>query len=193
MLAAATDPPSLLMTDLGGGGRVADALLGADACPDKNNAATPAGLALLDYQGAEYPDSWTVREDSAGRWVADWCEPEPANAPPPSIGWLTWHILWWSDALAVVRGGAPGRRVDVYWPGTAPGVIAELGKLAAGLDSATVGLDREALQRPAAFPWPDERPLIYTIAWVPLELMKNVAETGAQANSYVNRANSVKT
>jgi hypothetical protein len=133
--------------------------------------------------GLPDPDSWTVRATADGRWVADWTEPEPADPRPPSVGWLTWHILWWwCDALAVVRGDRPGLRADVFWPGTAKGVVTELRRLASEWDAATQNLDRQALNRPAAFPWSEERPLISLIAWVPVELMKNVAEIGMIVN-----------
>lgn len=136
-----------------------------------------------------HADSWTVRQTSRGRWEADWTEPEPTDAPPPSIGWLTWHLLWWlSDALSVIGGGNPGMRTDVYWPGSADGVVTDLRQLAKQWDAATRSLDVESLSRPTAFPWPDERPLIYTLAWVPLELMKNAAEIGQVLNLHANRS-----
>ncbi len=136
-----------------------------------------------------HPNSWTVRETATGRWAADWAEPEPVDPPPPSVGWLTWHILWWwSDALDVLSGGRAGLRTDVSWPGMAQGVVAQLRRLSDQWDAATRDLDNEeALHRPAAFPWREERPLIYTIAWVPVELMKNVAEIGAVVNMHAHR------
>jgi hypothetical protein len=135
-----------------------------------------------------HPDSWTVRDDDTGRWVADWVEPEPMNAPPPSIAWLTWHMLWWwSGALSTVSGGDPGRRDEVYWPGTTRETVTQLRDLASRWEAVTWDLDQDSLARPTAFPWPDARPLIYTIAWVPLELMKNIAEIGEIVNMYTNR------
>lgn len=162
--------------------------------PLDRSLAIPHGVGLADNHYLDrltdgtclwlpHPDSWTVRATADGRWVADWAEPEPVDPRPPSVGWLTWHILWWwSDALAVVRGDRPGLRTDVFWPGTAQGVVTELRRLASEWDAATRNLDRETLDRPVAFPWSEERPLIYTIAWAPFELMKNVAEIGMIVN-----------
>lgn len=134
------------------------------------------------------PTSWTVREAADGRWLADWADEDPVDPPPPSIGWLTWHVLWWwSDALSVVRGGAPAKRADVTWPGSAAATVAELRRLAREWRDAIAELSPADAERPVAFPWPDERPLIYTIAWVNSELMKNVAEIGEVANMFTNR------
>jgi hypothetical protein len=27
-------------------------------------------------------------------WQFDWAETEPDPVPVPTIGWLTWHIMW---------------------------------------------------------------------------------------------------
>jgi hypothetical protein len=40
-------------------------------------------------------ESWTVRPDADGRWMADWVEPEPWPMPPTSLGWILWHAIWW--------------------------------------------------------------------------------------------------
>ena len=135
-----------------------------------------------------HPDSWTVRRAADGAWVADWAEPEPANPSPPSVGWLTWHIVWWwSSCLSVLAGRPPASHADVAWPGSAQGVVTELRRLASEWDAATRGLTTEELNRPAAFPWPEERPLIYLVAWVPVELMKNIAEIGVVTNMHSHR------
>lgn len=49
------------------------------------------------------PGSWTVRQSTDGKWRADWAESEPNPAPPATIGWLTWHVVWWwSGVVAAV-------------------------------------------------------------------------------------------
>jgi hypothetical protein len=43
------------------------------------------------------------------------------------------------------------------------------------------------LKRPISFPLSELRPLIFTVFWVDLELMKNVAEIGELAKLYDHR------
>ena len=45
------------------------------------------------------PGAYTVRRDSLNRWRADWNDAEPDQALPVTIGWVTWHIVWWWDEL----------------------------------------------------------------------------------------------
>jgi len=135
------------------------------------------------------PASWTVHRAPDGRWSPDWADEDPREPAPPSIGWLTWHLIWWwSDALAVLRGAPVAERSDVLWPGSAHSAVAEIRRIAQAWDEAIEHLSARELQAPVAFPWPEPRPLIYTIAWVNLELMKNVAEIGTVANLFANRS-----
>lgn len=135
-----------------------------------------------------HSDSWTVHLGADGRWLPDWSEPEPVDPPPPSIAWLTWHVSWWwSAALAVVRGEQPSPRTAVSWPGTAAATVSNLHDLAAAWTEATANLTPEASEAPTSFPWPTPRPLIYTVAWVNIELMKNVAEIGEIANMFTHQ------
>ncbi|MCP4958141.1 MAG: DinB family protein [Actinomycetia bacterium] len=66
------------------------------------------------------PESWTVLRGKDVRWCADWTEPEPRPAPPASIAWTQWHVIWWwSTVLDRSFGdGQPGRQ-EVTWPGAA--------------------------------------------------------------------------
>jgi hypothetical protein len=130
-------------------------------------------------------ESWTVHRTADGRWLPDWAEEDAPEPPPPSIAWLTWHVIWWwSDALTVVRGGEPAQREEVSWPGSADSTVAEIRRIAQDWQEAITQLSAAAAEGPASFPWPEPRPLIYTIAWVNLELMKNVSEIGEVANMY---------
>jgi hypothetical protein len=134
-------------------------------------------------------ESWTVRQDNEGVWQADWQDADPIDPPPSSIGWLTWHITWWwRNALVAVRGERPDP-VRGPWAGSAERVVSELRELADQWTAATAKLNDATLAAPCGYPWPDPRPLMYTIAWVNLELMKNVAEIGQVANMYANRNN----
>jgi hypothetical protein len=132
-----------------------------------------------------HPSSWTVHERSDGTWVADWADEDPPDPAPPSVGWLTWHVIWWwSETRAAVRGEPLADRESVHWPGTAARTVARLHELA---ESWTDELATAEVDRAVAYPWPDKRPVIYTLAWVNSELMKNVAEIGEVLNAASNR------
>jgi hypothetical protein len=125
------------------------------------------------------PHSWSVRRVSDGSWRSDWADSEPDPAPTVTIGWLTWHIIWWwSGLIAVVREEAPPRPQEVYWPGSADGVRRQLEGLHTEWTEILFGLSTDDLERPLAYPWPEPRPLRYALAWCNSELMKNVAELG---------------
>jgi len=77
------------------------------------------------------PGSWTVRRDANGIWHADWSDKEPDPAPPVTISWLMWQMIWWwSSARAVLRDKTPAAREKVVWPGSADGAKRELDTLA---------------------------------------------------------------
>src|SRR5687768_13407128 len=53
-----------------------------------------------------------------GRWRADWPERESYDIGPPSIAWVTWHmIFWWSMVLDHSFGPGTLERGSVSWPG----------------------------------------------------------------------------
>lgn len=125
------------------------------------------------------PGCWTVRQSPDGVWHPDWAETEPDPAPPVTIGWLTWQIIWWwSGIQSAVQGQTPAAHHEITWPGSAESVLERLESLAAQwvdlLDTAT---DAE-LEKPLAYPWPEPRPLRLALAWSNSELMKNIAEIG---------------
>lgn len=136
-----------------------------------------------------HPESWTVHRTPDERWLPEWAHEDPVEPPPPSIGWLSWHVIWWwSDALSVLRGWQPSPRGDVAWPGTAESAVAEIRRIAQEWREVIEQLSDAAARVPVAFPWPDPRPLIYTVFWVNMELMKNVAEIGEIANLFANQS-----
>lgn len=136
-----------------------------------------------------HPESWTVHRAPDGRWLPDWSDEDPLEPAPPSIAWLTWHLIWWwSDALTVLRGGQPAERREVSWPGSAASAGIEIRRIASEWCDAIDQLSSDETQAPTSFPWPEPRPLVYTIAWVNMELMKNVAEVGEVANMYTHAA-----
>ena len=129
--------------------------------------------------------SWTVAPDDEGQWRPDWSDEEPGPAPPVTIGWLSWHLIWWwSELLDRLQGSEPAARETVLWPGSADAVRARLNDLHQAWTQFTGGLDDAALDRPFAHPWPEKRPLIYALTWANTELMKNVAEIGLVRHQY---------
>jgi hypothetical protein len=125
------------------------------------------------------PGAWTVRRSEDGNWRPDWSESEPDPAPPVTIGWLTWHwIWWWSSLLAALQNEPRTPREQTLWPGSAEAVRARLDLIAAAGRAALASLREEDLARPLAYPWPEPRPLARALAWANMEMMKNVAEIG---------------
>lgn len=125
------------------------------------------------------PGGWTVRKSPDGTWRPDWSDTEPDQAPTVSIGWLSWHLIWWwSSVLAAARREARVVREDVAWPGSAQGVVRRLEELHRDWAGVLGGLSERDLDRPIAYPWAEPRPLRLAIAWANSELMKNVAEIG---------------
>ncbi|MFF0446529.1 DinB family protein [Streptomyces sp. NPDC004609] len=128
------------------------------------------------------PGAWTVREDGAGRWVADWQVPEPDPVPTTSIAWLSWHIgYWWTTTLRECFGpGAPPRE-EIAWPGGAEPAVAWLRGLKDEWRGELVRLgddDLDSTDRTAGLPWGEPQNLVDIAAWVNFELAKNVSEIG---------------
>lgn len=124
------------------------------------------------------PDSWTVHRGDDGYWHADWSEPEPWPAPPTSIAWIQWHVIWWWSTV-IDRSFGPGDldRHDVTWPGAteAMDAIDEIRQTwLRHLDALTeADLVENTLTR---WPYEDGRPFGQIAGWVNMELMKNVSE-----------------
>lgn len=128
---------------------------------------------------APAPGAWTVRKSSDGFWRPDWSETEPEPPPTVTIGWLTWHLIWWwGGLLRAMRGDGPVAREAVTWPGSGAAAVAALKQLHAGWSAVLGELRPSDLERPIAYPWPEPRPLRMALAWANAELMKNVAELG---------------
>jgi DinB superfamily len=125
------------------------------------------------------PGCWTVRQSKDGRWRPDWADVEPDPPPSTTIGWLTWHLIWWwSGLLAAIRGETPAAHHEVDWPGSADAVVRRLEALSSEWSDVLSRLDDGDLERPLAYPWREPRPLRLALAWANSELMKNVAEIG---------------
>ena len=125
-------------------------------------------------------DSYTVRDETPSGWVADWHEPEPSPAPPASIAWLLWHVTWWwSMVIDHSFGGGTLRRQDVLWPG-AEASLRELTELHDRWVELLAELTDDDLGDNGRTRWPytDGRAFGHVVAWVNVELTKNVAEIG---------------
>lgn len=124
---------------------------------------------------------WTVRHDGSGRWRADFAEVEPDPVPVPTIGWLTWHIVyWWSGALASLSGDTPRRPTEVMWAGTGPAAVSQVRGLAGQWRELLADMASSRLAESSTFPWgtTDPRTVADTALWVTVELTKNAAEIG---------------
>ena len=131
------------------------------------------------------PNSWSVRPSPDGKWRPDWADAEPDPAPATTIGWLTWHLIWWwSGASRAVRRQASVPRESVFWPGSADGVRQSLEALSREWSAMLDGLTDADLEQPFAHPWTEPRPFRIALAWANAELMKNVAEIGAVRHLY---------
>ena len=136
------------------------------------------GLTDEECLWAPSTESWTVRRDADGRWVADWSDPEPWPAPGTSLAWLQWHAIWWWS-MVIDHSFHDGelRREEVFWPG-AEASMRELERLhdtwAGHLDDLT-DADLRHNDR-TRWPYTDGRPFGQVVGWVNIELMKNAAE-----------------
>lgn len=107
---------------------------------------------------------WTVRPDEAGVWRPDFAEVEPDPIPVPTIGWLTWHILWWWSATVDRVTGTEAREpADVPWPGDGAAAIAAIRDLADRWRGHLADLDPTHTR---------------TALWLNVELTKNISEVG---------------
>lgn len=124
---------------------------------------------------------WTVHRGDDGRWRPDWADTEPDPVPVPTIGWLTWHIIWWwGAAVDHAEGRTPPDRTAVYWPGDAAATLARLAELRIAWLAVLDRCGDTELDSPSAHPWPADAglTLAHQAAWVNGELMKNTAEIG---------------
>jgi hypothetical protein len=129
----------------------------------------------------------TRRED--GRWRADWPEREGYDIGPPSIAWVTWHmVFWWSMVIDHSFGPGTLERGSVAWPGSADSVRRVLDRLHGQWRAAIAGLSGPELRSPAQARWPfRDRPFGDVVAWANVELVKNASEVGYARFLYAGR------
>lgn len=121
-----------------------------------------------------------VHQAPDGTWRADWPQREAYDIGPPSIAWLTWHMLfWWSMVLNHTFADASLTRERVQWPGGMDAVRTALTELRDRWQAAVAQLSAADLDLPRLTRWPfQDRPFADVIAWLNVELVKNAAEIG---------------
>lgn len=136
-------------------------------------------LAMEDCTWQPSPGSAHIRQLRDGSWTADWPPREDYAAGPPSIGWISWHILyWWSTAIDRNFGEGTLRREDITWPGDPDRLRIELLRLQEQWRE-LLAKSNDALLVQAKAHWPfNDRPLADLFAWANVELTKNAAEIG---------------
>lgn len=121
-----------------------------------------------------------VERAEDGIWRADWPEHEGYDLGPPSIAWITWHmIFWWSMALDHSFGPATLSKEQVFWPGTAEGARARIGQLHDEWRLRVERMSDSELADTTHVRWPFQgQSFAHLIAWCNLELIKNASEIG---------------
>lgn len=130
-----------------------------------------------------------VMEREDGRWRADWPDREDYDIGPPSIAWVTWHmIFWWSMVLDHSFGAGTLERGSVAWPGSAESVRRVLERLHGEWRGAVAEPSGPDFQSSIQTRWPfRDRPFGDVVAWVNVELVKNASEIGYARFLYASR------
>jgi DinB superfamily len=130
-----------------------------------------------------------VRRREDARWHGEWPEKEGYDIGPPSIAWITWHVVfWWSMVLDYSFGAATLSREDVVWPGDADTVRSTLEALQTAWRERLGRLTDAELRSSSNTRWPlKDRPFTDVVAWVNVELTKNAAEIGYARFLYAAR------
>ena len=131
-----------------------------------------------------------VTNEADGVWRADWPEHEGYDLGPPSIAWLTWHIIfWWSMTLDHSFAEAQLTREAVTWPGDAEGARKTIVALQERWLSALATLNDAEFVSAARTRWPyKDRPFADVVGWLNVELTKNAAEIGYARFLYALRS-----
>jgi hypothetical protein len=121
-----------------------------------------------------------IRKLGDWKWQADWPDRESYDLGPPSIAWVTWHMLfWWSMVLDHSFRNATLSRDSVTWPGDADAVRNALARLHSEWRAAIEKMSDDELRATGRTRWPfRDRPFGDVIAWVNIELTKNASEIG---------------
>lgn len=111
----------------------------------------------------------TVRQRD-GVWVADWPDESRRPLPQVTVAWLLWHIeWWWTDTIARVDQRPSVPPAEHHWSGGTHGIIAAKERWSRLLTADDLDAEVDWLL-------PAPVPLWRVAGWVPIELMKNLAE-----------------
>ena len=132
-----------------------------------------------------------IFQDKNGQWHGNLPEREDYDIGPPSIGWVSWHIIfWWSMVLNHSFGHQSLKIKDVNWPGDANALRSCLLKLRNSWVEEIQKLDGSDLLGQTRSRWPVQgRPFSAIVGWANMELMKNAAELGYIRYLYTQRNN----
>ena len=131
-----------------------------------------------------------VERQADGQWHAGWPDREGYDIGPPSIAWVTWHmVFWWSMVFDHSFGAGTLERGSVAWPGSAEAVRRTLDALHDQWRDAVGRLAEPDLSSPTHARWPfRDRPFGDVVAWANVELVKNASEIGYARFLYASRA-----
>ncbi|TNJ60032.1 DinB family protein [Paenibacillus hemerocallicola] len=137
------------------------------------------GLSEEEYHWRPAARGLHVSNDS-GIWLADWPESESYEIGPPSIAWLTWHIIyWWSMVLDHSFGDETLQRESVPCPDSASEAVNRIYQLKELWEASVATLSTNEYHERARTNWPfSDKPFYELSAWLNVELMKNAAEIG---------------
>lgn len=118
--------------------------------------------------------------NEAGTWRGDWPDSESYDIGPPSIAWLTWHIIfWWSMALDYSFGNGILTCEEVLWPGSITTAREKIINLHNDWKTVVEALSDDEFLTCERTLWPfGDKPFYELAAWLNLELMKNASEIG---------------
>jgi hypothetical protein len=121
-----------------------------------------------------------VHQSADGLWRAEWPESEGYDLGPPSIAWLTWHIIfWWSMTFDHNFGDGTLTRENITWPGSAEATREQIENLQTRWRKTLDSLNNDDLRSTERTRWPfKDRPFEDVVAWVNIELTKNASEIG---------------
>lgn len=125
-----------------------------------------------------------------GAWHADWPESEGYDLGPSSIGWITWHmVFWWASVLDHSFGAGTLERPQIHWPGSAHAAIARIRELQGTWRTEVERLTDDDLRATTRTRWPfSGKPFADVIGWLTVELTKNAAELGYARFLYAARS-----
>ncbi len=150
------------------------------------------GLTTAECEWRPATKGLHVWREADGGWRPDWPEREGYDLGPPSIAWLTWHVIfWWRMVLDHSFGNGRLRRENIRGPGCAEDVDRLIAELHGQWRSALEEMTDDDLRSDTHTRWPfTSRPFADVAAWVNVELMKNAAEIGYARFLYAVRPQS---